>query len=98
MAKDLKIKALHRDPDALLGVAALVALALAPEGTFARIVENASLFGALAAIVLGGRYGVRMVGAHGEGKVIVEHGPEAALVAAGVELTDDDLDELDAAR
>lgn len=45
--------------------------------------------------MLGGRFGILAVGAHGEGRVHAAHGPEASLVAAGLELSDDDLDEIE---
>lgn len=96
MAKDLKIKKLYQDPDALLGIAALVALALVPADTFARITENPALFTGLAVTVLGGRFGVRAVGANGTARVAEVRGFEPdVIVAGGHVLSEKDLDALE---
>jgi hypothetical protein len=97
--RDLSIKQLHRDPDALLGIAALVALALVPDATFARITENAGLFAGIAVTVLGGRFGVRAVGSYGTARVAEMRGFVPEVVAAGgVLLEDVDLDAMEALR
>ena len=95
---NLKAQALVKDADALTALAIGAGLALAPASAFERVVDNPTIFGPLLVLVFGGRYGLRMVGAHGSAKAMVAHGVgESLAVAPGVELTDADLDEIESA-
>lgn len=98
---DFKVKQLREDVDALALLALGAVLVALPPDVFGQVVERVQhplVASVLAAGPLG-RLGVRLVGVVQAGKVAAATGGlgEAVVIAAGVPLTDADLDELDAA-